>query len=85
MKKLDELNNKNTELFINNKKYEFNKYLIPNEEDRIYNIKLKFNINLTDTSYMFAFCENITKINFISINTKFITTMLIYYHLTLEM
>ena len=79
-KKLDELNNKNTELFINNKKYEFNKYLIPNEEDRIYNIKLKFNINLTDTSYMFAFCENITKINFISINTKFITTMKYMFH-----
>ena len=71
---LIELNESNTELFIDNKKENFNKYFIP-EEDKDYNIKIKFNINLTDCSYMFAGCENITSINFISFNTKYITNM----------
>ena len=40
---LKELNISNTELFINDKKYEYKKYFIP-EKEGIYSIKLKFNI-----------------------------------------
>ena len=36
---------------------------------------IKFNAYLTDYSYMFAGCQNITNINFIRFNTKYITNM----------
>ena len=68
------LNNKNTELYINNIKIEYKNYFIPEKEGK-YNIKIKFNIDLTDCSYMFSNCENITKINFIRFNTKYVNTM----------
>ena len=55
---LKELNDKNAELYINNIKYKYEKYFIPKEEGE-YEIKLKFNINLTDCSYMFASCNTI--------------------------
>ena len=71
---LQELNDKNTELYINNIKYEYNKYFIPKIKGN-YKIKLIFNINLTDSSYMFACCDNILQINFISFNTKYTRTM----------
>ena len=71
---LKELNESNTEIYIDNNKYDFNKYFIP-EDEGDYDIKIKFNINLTDCSYMFAGCRNIIKINFISFNTKYITNM----------
>jgi len=65
----NELNEFNTELYINDELYEeFEKFFIP-EKEGIYNIKLKFDINLTDCSYMFYKCENIININFISCNT----------------
>ena len=57
-----ELNNINTELYINDIKKGYKKYFIPEKEGE-YNIKLKFNINLTDCSYMFAGCEKIINIS----------------------
>ena len=71
---LKELNDSNTEIYINNKKYKYKKYFVPEKEGR-YNIKLKFNINLTDCSFMFAGCNNIIGINFISFETKYINNM----------
>ena len=71
---LKELNTLNTELFIDNNKYGFKKFFRPSKEGE-YKINIKFNITLTDCSYMFAECENIININFISFNTKQITTM----------
>ena len=77
---LKELNDKNTELYINNIKYKYKKYFIPKEEEE-YKIKIKFNINLTDCSYMFAYCNNILQINFIRFNSKYIKTMhKMFYH-----
>jgi len=73
-KKLKELNESNSEIIIDNKKYNFIKYFKPDKEGE-HKIKLKFNVNLTDCSNMFAGCKNIKKINFISFNTKYITTM----------
>jgi len=71
---LKELNDSNTELYINNIKYKYNKYFIPKNEGK-YNIKLKFNINIKDCSYMFANCVNIEKINLIDFNTENIINM----------
>ena len=58
---LKELTELNTELYINDIKQQFKKYFIPDKED-IYRIKIKFNINLSDSSFMFAGCENIINI-----------------------
>ena len=73
-----ELNKLNAKLFINNKEFEYNKYFIPKNIGK-YIIKLKFNINLTDCSYMFADCKNIIKINFIPFKTKYLTNMVIFF------
>ena len=71
---LKEINKDNSELYIRNKKFDFKKFFmtkLPGE----FIIKLKFNINLTDCSYMFAECNNIIDINFISFNTKYVKNM----------
>ena len=71
---LNELNELNAELCINKIKCEFNNYFIP-EKEGIYDIEIKFNTDLTDCSYMFAGCDNIIDINFISIDTKNVSDM----------
>jgi len=71
---LNELNESNTELYINNNKKIYRKYFRPEIEGK-YTIKLIFNSYITDCSYMFAGCENIININFISFDTKYITNM----------
>ena len=76
---LKELNKFNTELFINEKKDEYKKYFIA-EKEGDYNINIKFNINLTDSSYMFAGCKNIIDINFISFNTRLIRNTKFMFH-----
>ena len=70
----NELNDLNTELYINDKKKDFTNYFKPESEGK-YIIKLKFNINLKDCSYMFYKCEKIKNIEFISFNTKYVTNM----------
>ena len=77
---LKELDNLNTEIYIKKKEQEYKKYFIPERKGK-YKIKIKFNIKLTDCSYMFAGCENIIDINFISFNTKYITNMKYMFHL----
>ena len=54
---LKEINEKNTELYIYNKKDKYSKYFKP-EKEGIYEIK-KYNINITDCSFMFSDCKNI--------------------------
>ena len=70
---LEYLNELNTELYINEKLVKYKKYFKPNNEGE-YRIKLKFNFNLTDCSYMFADCENIIKIDFL-FNSYFVKYM----------
>ena len=71
---LKELNELNTDIYINKKKYEYKKYFKPEKEGE-YEINIKFNIDLVDCSYMFAGCKNIININFKSFNTKNIMNM----------
>ena len=66
---LKELNKSNVDLYINNYRYQFEKYFIPDNEG-IYKIKLKFKIYIKDCSFMFAGCKNIININFKNFNTK---------------
>ena len=76
---LKELNELNTEMYIDDKKYNYKKYFTP-EKIGIFNIKLIFNVNLTDCSYMFAGCTNILKIDFISFNTNYVKNMEYMFH-----
>ena len=71
---LKELNESNTELYINNKKVEYKKYFKP-ENEGIYEIILKFNISIKDYSFMFYGCINIENIDFISFNTTNVNSM----------
>ena len=71
---LKELNKNNTQLYINDKKYNFQKYFVPEKEGE-YIIKLIFKINIKDCSFMFAVCKNITNINFKYFNTSNVFNM----------
>ena len=75
---LKELNELNTKLYIekgNQVKIEkYKKYFIP-EEKGIYNIKIKFKINLKNCSYMFAGCEKIINIDFRKFITNYVKNM----------
>ena len=73
-KYLKELNQSNVELFINEKKFVYQKFFYP-EKEGIYSIKLKLSIDIKDCSYMFASCENLIYINLSSFNTKKVTNM----------
>ena len=59
---LFELTNKNTELFINNIKYKFQKFFIPRKVG-IYQIKLKLSFNINNCYKMFYNCNNIISID----------------------
>ena len=65
---IEDWNELNTELYINNQPFKYKKYFKPEKEGE-YKIKLNFFINLTNCSHMFAGCENIVKLVFISFNT----------------
>ena len=75
----EELNDTNAELYIDEIKYKYKNYFKPELVGK-YKIILKFKLNLTDSSYMFANCENIVHINFFSFDTKCITSMKYMFH-----
>ena len=64
----------NSELYVNNNKRKYEKYFIPEKEGE-YIIELRFNINLTDCSYMFYRCKNIKYINFSNFSTSNVNDM----------
>ena len=70
----NELNVFNLKIYINEKEYKFTKYFIP---DKIgdYKIKIKFNINLINCSFMFYGCNNIIDINFNYFNSEQVNNM----------
>ena len=59
---LKELNESNTELYINDMKYKYKKYFKLDKEG-IYIIKLKINTYIKDCSFMFFQCNNIINID----------------------
>ena len=68
------INKNDVELYIDNNKQNFRKYFTP-ENKGIYQITLKFNINMTDCRDMFSRCTNIINIDLSSFNTKNVTDM----------
>ena len=60
--KNDIVNNSNTELFINNKKYEFYNYFRASKEG-IYDVQLKFLFTFKSCKEMFSNCKNIISID----------------------
>ena len=71
---LKELNESNVDLYINNKKYKYEKYIEPKKEG-IYKIKLILKTYIKDCSFMFGGCKNIININFKYFNTKNVINM----------
>ena len=59
---LKELNEENAKVYINDKKYAYTKYFRPHKEG-IYSVRIKFNIQLTDCSYMFYYCYSLINID----------------------
>ena len=74
-KYLNDLNDSNIDLFINEKKYKFNKYFIP-EKEGIYTIIIKLNKNIIkDCSNLFKSCKKITNIDLSSFDSKDVINM----------
>ena len=72
---LKELNESNTELYINDIKYKYKKYFKPDKEG-IYIIKLKINTYIKDCSFMFCGCPDIINIDLSSFqDTKNVNNM----------
>ena len=69
-----ELNETNIEVFLDNQKIKFQKYII-SEFEKDYSITLKFNVQIKDCSYMFFNCSNITEIDLSLFNSKKVTNM----------
>ena len=70
---LKELNELNTELYIDGIKYKYTKCFKFSEGE--HNIKLKIKILLKDCSGMFYNCEKLTNIDFSSFNTSNVNNM----------
>ena len=68
------LNESIIEIFINDKKYDNKKYLKP-EREGLYEIKLKFSLNIANTSYMFYGCSNLTRIDLSFFDTNNVINM----------
>ena len=69
---LNALNEKNTTLYINNKKEEYKNFFVPKRVG-VYKIRLIFQINLTNCDSMFCDCEHIIYINLSLLNSVNIT------------
>ena len=69
-----ELNENNTELYINEKQYKYSNYFIP-EKQGIYNIRLKLNIEMKDCSFLFANCQEIKSIDLSSFEINNVMSM----------
>jgi surface protein len=71
---LNQLNESNTDFFIDEKKYKFQKHFIFNKEG-IYSIKIKFKNCIKDCQSMFDGCSNIIDIDLSSLDTKNVKNM----------
>ena len=71
---LKELNELNVELFIDDIKYNYQKYFNP-EKERIYTIKILFKLKMKDCSKIFYRCKNLIEINLSSFDTEEVTNM----------
>ena len=71
---LNELNESNTELFINDVKHKYQKFFRP-EKEGTYSIILKLKDGIKDCGFMFCDCDNIVSIDLSSFNSENIIKM----------
>ena len=71
---LKELNKSNVQIFIDGKRYKYQKYFFP-EIKGMYFINIKFKTIMKDCSHMFANCKYLTDIDLSSFNTEQVTNM----------
>ena len=71
---LKELNESNTELYINGIKNKYSKFFRP-EKEGIYKILIKINIQMQDCSFMFFGCNNLIDIDLSSFDTQNVTNI----------
>ena len=71
---INNLNETNTEIYINGNKIKFTKY-IPSKKENDYNIKIVFKNKMNDCSYMFRGCYNIIKLDLSSFDTSNVVDM----------
>ena len=71
---LKEMNELNTDLYIDNIKYKFEKYFIPKKEG-LYTVKILFHFYIKDCGYMFYNCDNLKSIDLSLFDTKNVTDM----------
>ena len=71
---INELNESNTELYINNKKYKYKSYFLPDKEG-IYDIKLNIKILMKSCCCLFLNCTNLISLDLSSFNTHQVTNM----------
>ena len=71
---LEELNETNVKIFINDEEYHYSKYFIPIKEG-IYKIRLEFNFQMKNCSYMFYKCQNLKEADLSSFDTQNVTDM----------
>ena len=70
----ENLNETNTELYINKKPEKFEKFFIPKQQG-LYQIKLIINTKLTNCRYMFYNCESIIELDLSRLNTEEVKDM----------
>ena len=77
---LKQFNDSNAELYVNEKKYKYNNYFIP-EKEGFYNIRLVFKITIKDCSFMFCKCKNLVSIDLFDFDTSEVVNMsyMFYY------
>ena len=71
---LKELNESNTELFINEKKYDYKSFFIP-EKEGIYEIQLNIKILMKNCCCLFFGLKNLQSLDLSSFNTQNVTNM----------
>ena len=77
---IKQINDSNAELYINEKKYNYINYFVP-EKEGFYNIRLVFKIAIKDCSFMFCKCKNIISIDLFDFDTSEVVNMsyMFYY------
>ena len=71
---LKELNETNSELYINNKKHRYKTYIIP-EKEGIYDIKIKINISMKSCCCLFYSLDNLQSVDLSLFNSENIINM----------
>ena len=72
---INELNDANTEIYIDNKKTNFTKFIPSTYPAKNYEIRIVFKNKMIDCSYMFRGCTNIIKLDLSSFDTSNVVDM----------